>query len=279
MPDIQSYALIESYLKGELSGDVLNDFERQLETSPDLLKEVQVHRELYSHFNDEIPDYQLDNDKQKILEAYVESEEVKSFQAKLKAVNQNAGPELKISKPPAKVRSLRWVYAAAASVLLLIAGYFLLNQNNTIQPKDLYASVSTHESLSITEMGSTEVTLQDIEKHFKQKNYNEVLNVLPDFLVNLPETDKNYYNLLRTKGIAELETNQYEKALQTFDRLAKSDALIAEQGEWYMVLSYLKKGDIQKFKAALATYIKQNHSYKKEVAINLQKKARKLPSE
>ncbi len=275
MSDIQSYTLIESYLKGELSGEVLNDFERRLKTSPDLLQEVQVHRELYSHFNDEVPEYQLDNGKQETLKAYVKSEEVKAFQAKLKAAKQNV--ELDVPKQPAKVRSLRWVYAAAASVLLLIAGYFLINQNTTIQPDDLYAYVSAHERLSTTEMGATITTLQSIEKNFNQKNYAEVLNVLPGFLDNLPETDKNYYNLLRTKGIAELETNQYAKALQTFEGLANSDALIAPHGKWYTVLSYLKKGDTQKFKTTLEEYIKKGYNYKKEEAIDLQKKARKLP--
>lgn len=275
MSDIQSYTLIENYLKGELSGKALNDFEQQLETSPELSQEVQLHRELYSHFNDETPDYQLDNNKQKTLETYVESEEVKAFQEKLRAAKQNAEPNI-VSKQPAKVRSLRWVYAAAASILLLIGGYFLVNQNTSIQPDDLYAYVM-HDQLSTTEMGTTETTLQTIEKHHNQKNYSEVLNLLPDFLNNLPKTDKNYYKLLRTKGIAELETNQYEKALQTFDSLAKSDALIAQQGKWYIVLSYLKKGDTPKFKTALEKYIKEGYNYKKEEAINLQKKARKLP--
>jgi len=275
MSDIRSYALIENYLKGELSGDVLKDFEQKLKTSPDLLEEVQLHRELYSHFNDEVPEYQLNNDKKETLETYVKSEDVKAFQAKLKAAKQST--ELGTSKQPTKIRSLRWVYAAAASILLLIAGYFLFNQNTTLQPNDLYADVSSHERLSTTEMGATETTLQIIDKNFNEKKYPEVLNVLPYILDTLPTTDKNYYDLLRTKGIAELETNQYDKALQTFDHLANSDALIAPQGKWYTVLSYLKKGDIQKFNTALEEYIKQGYSYKKDEALRLQKQARKLP--
>lgn len=277
MSDKQPYALIENYLKGELSGDALDDFERQLKDSPDFAQEVQLHRELYSHFNDEVPDYQLDSPKKQTLNTYVKSEEVKAFQAKLKAAKQNTERST-TSDQPAKIRSLRWVYAAAASILLLIIGYFLINQNTSIQPNDLYASVSTHEILSTTEMGTTATTLQAIDKSFNQKNYAEVLNILPGFLDNLPETDKNYYHLLRTKGIAELETNQYEKALQTFDRLANSDALIASHGKWYTVLTYLKKDDTQKFKTTLAEYIKQGHTYKKDQALHLQKQALKLPN-
>jgi len=273
MSDIQSYTLIDSYLKGELNGDVLKDFQRQLEASPELSQEVQLHRELYSHFNDESPDYQIDNNKKKELEAYIESEKVKAFEAKLKVAKQNAEPN--VSRQPAKIRSMRWIYAAAASILLLIGGYFLVNQNTTLQPHNLYVQV-VHEKLSTTEMGTTEATLQTIEKHFNQENYAEVLNLLPDFLDNLPKTDKNYYDLLRTKGIAELETNQYEKALQTFNNLANSDALIAPQGEWYIVLSYLKKGDTLKFKTALEEYIKKGYTYEKNKALRFQKQARKL---
>lgn len=277
MSDIQSYALIENYLKGELSGDVLKDFEQQLKTSPDLLEEVRLHRELYSHFGDEVPQYQLNNNKKKTLETYIEGQEVKAFQAKLEAARQNA--ESNVSEQSTKIRSLRWMYAAAASILLLIAGYFLINQNSSLQPADLYADVSVHEQLSITEMGSTEATLQIIEKEFRQKNYTEVLNILPNFLDTLSTTNKDYYDLLRTKGISELETNQYKKALQTFNDLANSDALIAPHGKWYTILTYLKKGDIQKFETALAAYIKQGHAYKKDEALRLQKQARKLPSQ
>lgn len=272
MSDKQPYALIENYLKGELSGDALNDFERQLKASPDFAQEVQLHRELYSHFNDEVPDYQLDNEKKQVINDYAQSEEVQAFQAKLKAAKQNFNKK-EVSVKPTKVRSLRWIYAVAASILLLIGGYFLINQNSTIQPNDLYASVSTHEKLSTTEMGTNSETLQIIEKNFNQKNYAEVLTVLPDFLNTLPETDKNYYKLLCSKGIAELETNQYEKALQTFERLANSDAIIAPQGKWYTVLTYLKKGDTQKFKATLEEYIKQGYIYKKDQALQLQKNA------
>lgn len=275
MSDKQPYALIEDYLKGELSGEASLDFEQQLKTSPDLAKEVQIHRELYSHFNDEVPDYQLGKKKKEALNAYIQSEEVKAFQAKLKSVERNL-QEKEVPVKSAKVRSLRWVYAAAASILLLIGGYFLVNQNSTIQSNDLYAYVVTHESLSTTEMGSTAETLQNIENNFNQKNYAEVLSVLPDFLKNMNETGKNYYNLLRTKGIAELETNQYEKALQTFDHLANSDSLIAVQGEWYTVLTYLKKGDTPKFKSRLTAYINKGYTYQKETALNLQKKAKKL---
>jgi len=273
MSDKQPYTLIENYLNGKLSGDALSDFEQQLNTSPDFAQEVRLHRELYSHFNDEVPDYQLGNKKKEELNKYAQSEEVKAFQAKLQAAKQNVES---VSEQPAKIRSLRWVYIAAASLLLLIAGYFLVNQNSTIHPNDLYASVSMHETLSTTEMGTTETTLQNIEKNFNQKKHAEVLNVLPDFLDNLPETDKNYYKLLRTKGIAELETNQYEKALKTFNDLASSDALIAPQGKWYTILTYLKKGDTQKFKTALEEYVKQGYPYKKDKALRLQKQARKL---
>lgn len=270
MSDKQPHTLIEDYLRGELSGYALSDFERQLEDSPELVQEVQIHRELYSHFNDEVPDYQLDSKKKEILNDYAKSEEVKAFQNKLKSAKQNFHKK-EVSAKPTKVRSLRWIYAVAASILLLIGGYFLINQNTTIQPNDLYASVSTHERLSITEMSTTPTSLQAVEKNFNQKNYAEVLTVLPDFLNELPKTDKNYYNLLRTKGIAELETNQYEKALQSFDRLANSDSIIAPQGKWYTVLTYLKKGDTQKFKTALEEYIKKGHTYKKDQALQLQK--------
>ncbi len=272
MSDKQPYALIENYLKGELDGDALNDFEQQLEASPDLAQELQIHRELYSHFNDEVPDYQLDNEKKQALKDYAQSEEVRAFQAKLESAKRNFHKK-EVSVKPTKVRSLRWLYAVAASIALLVGGYFLVQQNSTLQSGDLYAEVGIHEKLSITEMSENDETLQVIEKNFNQKNYAEVLNVLPDFLNTLPDTDKNYYKLLRSKGIAELETNQYEKALQTFERLANSNALIAPQGKWYAVLTYLKKGDTQKFKTNLEEYIKQGYTYKKDQALELQKNA------
>jgi len=244
MSHIQPHTQIEDYLKGKLSGDALSDFERQLNTSPDLAKEVQIHRELYSHFNDEVPDYQLDTKKKQDLYAYTQSKEVQAFQEKLKSAKQSFY-DREIPVKPAKVRSLRWIYAAVASILFLIGGYFLFNQNSMIPPDALYASMITHERLSTTEMGTASETLQTIENNFNQKNYAEVLKILPNFLSNLSETDK----------------------------LANSDALVATQGRWYAVLTHLKKGDTSKFKSTLAEYINKRYTYKRDQALQLQKNA------
>jgi tetratricopeptide (TPR) repeat protein len=62
-------------------------------------------------------------------------------------------------------------------------------------------------------------------------------------------------------GVSYLEIGEYQKSLQIFNKLLKSDSLDSSKGYWYITLVYLKKGDKQKAKDTLLLILKNEKNF------------------
>jgi tetratricopeptide (TPR) repeat protein len=87
-----------------------------------------------------------------------------------------------------------------------------------------------------------------LEKAFNTQQYEDVISLSDSILSNTQTLEPN---VLLYQGIAQLELDRFEDAIQTFPNLSKSNALDAHKGYWYIALVYAKQGDQQAFVAAL----------------------------
>jgi len=70
-------------------------------------------------------------------------------------------------------------------------------------------------------------------------------------------------------GVANLELNKNEKAINTFDKLINSNLLDASKGYWFKALVYLKSKNVVKAKETLLIIAsnKSNYKYKEAKSI------------
>ena len=203
-------ALIEQYLLGELSGDALKAFELRLQNDQDLAAKIALEKDVH---------------------AGIEALGNLKLKAQLQTIHQE---ELK----EAKLRPLapRWIWAAAAASLLLIASYFLL-KDEVQSPQQLFAQnyqAPTFDGLRNNEQQST---LKEL--------YNAgAFTALQDSLNTLIQQTGGTLKDTLLLGICALELDEYPQAQNYFEYLTQQQQL-QDDGAWYLALSYLKSGNVE----------------------------------
>jgi tetratricopeptide (TPR) repeat protein len=151
----------------------------------------------------------------------------------------------------------------AASLVLLMFGWLLLKKPE-LTPEQV-ASVYIEENLMNlpVKMDETQDSLELGKRFYNEKKYAKALPIFKQLSDNEPQA-------LEFTGLTALQMNQFEEAINYFERLAENTELIANKGKFYMALTYLKQGNTPKGKQLLQEVITQNLAGKKEAEKILQ---------
>lgn len=254
-----TYELIERYLNGDLSGQELIDFEKQIESIPQLKEEIKINKELLAHFNEG----HVVNESDPSLEKFYESKETQAFKAKLNDTLADYKKKNTTIKPVAKVRKLSWKsIALAASVLLLIGFFFIQNIGTSSSPEDLFAANFVEEPLSLMTKGSTEDNIAAIEKFYNNKDYSQAEPLLETLMDTLSTNHPNWFNLKLSQGIVALKTDKNKVAQNIFNDLRNEDSLDAPKADWYYILVLLKQGKAEEASQAIQSYLDNGGTYR-----------------
>ena len=218
-----NYEIISQYLNGELTGEALAAFEKQMQEDSELAAEVNIYR---------------------IIEAD------QSFFIKNKAEKEKLAGSLEelnkdyFKKNEAKVIGInRWWYAAAAVaaavVFILILRPF---GEETFDNNKLFAYYTKDvEPLSAVERGANEDTLLlQAVNLFNKKDYKKSLPLLKNTLAS----DSAKTDLLIATGFCFLQINQYDSATKIFNYLVNGNTVYKNKATWYKALTFLKKNKI-----------------------------------
>ncbi|WP_298896757.1 tetratricopeptide repeat protein [uncultured Psychroserpens sp.] len=250
---------IEDYLKGKLSKEELQVFEKELETNSELQEYLDIAKQMEVVYDDVnwLFAQNKDSEDLKTMEDYLNSEEgqqTKFFFEKMKASNS----------PVRRLKKSYTYIAIAASLLLLLAIPFVLSSN--LSHDELYTNYSDYSNLPsfVTRNNTTEDRLTEAEKLFKNKEYKEALVIFQSQI----DTASNKGIVYMYQGLSQIELKQYEQAKQTFDALINSDLVDAPKGHWYKALLYLKQDNIKEAKLILNTIVTNfyyNHTKAKDL--------------
>lgn len=224
--------LIPDYLEGQLSKEVVQKIEDEIQRNGDFKKEV----ELYQAVNEAILD-----------------KTTPQFISLLQKVEQQLEVEKESTQNSMNIfYIMRWVGMAVGILLLLWAFYYYFLA--VPSPQNLYPqSTRQHQDvvLALVNKGSEDVLQINavaLEKAYAERNYEKTLALATTYLQKQPN-----FSVLLVKGIALLELNRFEEAVITFDALYESEANIREKGLWYKAMTYLKSNDVANTKL----YLKQ----------------------
>lgn len=235
---------IELYLKGELNGNDLTEFELRLQTDPSFKSEVETHRDVNNYILN-IPK----EEKFRILTNEVYREYIK----------QN-----EIQKKSFLFKNWRSV---AASVVFLVCGsvltYFLIPVSN----KSLFDQNFEHYSIdnNTRSANSPETVYDNAVELYQEKKYPEAIIAFSK--IKEETTSNNYIPFIC--GLSCLEINKVNDAIQflSYSCKDKKNALYG-QSSWYLALAYIKNNENEKAIVILKK-IKNEHLFNEDKAEKL----------
>ncbi len=247
-PDMSERLVL--YLDGELSGSEKNMLEQQLAAD----KTLQGELESLQSTREAVKLYGL---KQKV--ASIHGQMMEELQAPVKKISSVR-------------RMVRYSVAIAASLLLLVGGYWAYNFF-TLSPDKVFASnYRSYELVTVRDGGTNEISA--IEEAYKEKKYAEVVRITFDRPFSIKEL------FLRAMSYSELTDNP--KAIEEYKKViaqnegAKTNTF-KQQAEYYLALSYIRNGDYD-FAIDLLNKIQDdpNHLYNEKVSNKLIRQVKML---
>lgn len=221
-----SYNKIEQYISGELKGNALLEFEKQIQANEELAKEVALLRQMKASLAD-----QFQHEKEEVA---------------LKETLAKTGSKYfeKTKKPKVKIRKLWFGIAAAAAAIAL---FFVLDAPWwSPAPDDRYdvplAQLSNRSNEAATELRAIETT-------FNAGNFAQALPLIEQYLQQYPED----FELVLLKGLSQLELDRYTEAQATFELIHSGDSAYKNEGTWYMAMTFLKQDKVE----ACLQYLRQ----------------------
>lgn len=220
------------------------------------MNEYSTHTEkLIQYLDGELPAEELESLKKNLSDNQALREELDNLRlardaarryglkSKIRDIHKEMMPELKQDKPPKStvVKMFAQTGLRAAAVLIVLVGLSALYQYYTASPEKLFSE--SYQPFDIHEMRGTPEDSR-LLGNYKHGNMDSVIMEFNSLRIPEPED----YILA---GIAFLESNKPDKAIQTFNKLIQQNAIsktdyFEDDAEYYLAMSYLKNREPEK---------------------------------
>ncbi|MEE4256062.1 MAG: tetratricopeptide repeat protein [Bacteroidales bacterium] len=231
------FELIDEKLSGELAGEELEAFDKELKDDPELMAEFELHAE---------------------IDEAIQESEVIELRKKLDIVHDLTQNK----KQPGLLRTilrhkLSRIAAASFIVLLIITSlslYFLRPDGNMSNDSLFKIYYQPDAALLIRGTDSQNATLIQAFQLYENKEYSSAL----DLFAKVLENDADNIPVKFYSGISNIELGQYRTALQPFNFIMNhKQNLYVERAEWFAALCYLKLNETDN---AIELFRKVSHS-------------------
>lgn len=239
------------YLDGELTGIEKDNLEKSLAGDTALQRELQSLKET--------------------REAVMQF----GLQQQVSGIHQQMMQEMQppVRKINSSKRIFRYSMAVAASLVLIIGGYFAWNFYSLSSNKVFASNYRSYELSTMRDDDTTQIS--SIEKAYRDRNYKEVI-VLSEqqSTVSVKETF--------LAAMSYVEQGNNTKAIEHFKKVIAANsspetAIMKDEAEYYLALTYIRNKDFD-FALDLLKSIKEdpNHIYHKEVTAKLIRQVKML---
>ena len=217
------FELIDEKLSGELRGEELEAFDRDLMNDAELMAEFELHKE---------------------IDEAIQESEVIELRKKLDLVHDLTQNK----KQPGLLRTilrhkLSRIAAASFVVLLIITSlslYFLRPDGNMSNDSLFKIYYQPDAALLIRGTNSQNATLIQAFQMYENKEYDNALKLFSNVL----DTDKENIPVQFYSGISYIELGQYQNALHPYHfPIDKKQNVYVKRAEWYAALCFLKLND------------------------------------
>ena len=243
---------IDQYLNFELSEENLASFETELINNPDLVAELDLHKEIDSAVREtDIMGLRekLDQISKEIVK---EKSKERSFAARF--------PKSRIA-----------IATIAASLILIISITSLISRHKAANNNELYTQYyEIYQATGIFRSGDAllDSKISMALHKFNEEKYAESLDLFDHVLtVNNMNPIGNFYS-----GMACQQTGNYEQAIFSYQQVIKEkNNLFVEQAQWYMGLCYLQTDNKKKAYKQFQRIAESNSYYSTKASAILRK--------
>ncbi|NQY07782.1 MAG: hypothetical protein HRT68_16690 [Flavobacteriaceae bacterium] len=217
---------IEQYVKGKLSPEETFLFEQKMKDDPELAEEVKFMKELFIHFDTEGWNQVSPSADTKELKEFFRSDQA----MKIKMALESAEVEYEKTK---KRKFPRFIAASVIGLMVFLSGYLIATSNNNLY--DSYYSTGDMPSLVSREGAANKVG--QIATSFQNKDFSKTIGFVKEYVNNSKEVAPNVYLY---SGMAYLNLEKYDEAIQEFKKLSTSDHIDSSKGLWFEALAHMK---------------------------------------
>lgn len=240
-----NYERINDYLDGQLSGEDLLAFEKEMQANAELAREVALFKTTGNQLSAQLKNLE---EKEELTET-------------LKGLNTTY-----FKKPEVVVRSFsRWWYAAGVAAAIIL--FFIIKplQHQSLSNEALFIAYSKNvEELPGAERGNKDDTmLQRATSVYNKKDYASALPLLQNVLAGKPEEIQLYLAM----GICYLQTGKYDSAINVFDTIANGNTVFKTEAIWYKALVFLKQNKLADCRSALQSIPPGGYQFKEAAAL------------
>lgn len=174
------------------------------------------------------------------------AEERRALEALLTTVGSDHFREKDAENQPfvaQRSRNFRWLAAAASVALLAFALWFF-----TADRAPSYRQYALHEQPSFTVRGAADQAATDAEKAFAAADYAAALSALDRLAAERPGDP----SVALYRGICLTELDRMAEARSALEPIAAGNSALRSEAQWYVALGYLKAGDLDACRNALA---------------------------
>jgi hypothetical protein len=231
---------IEQYRLGSMSESERLKFEQDLKDNPRLSHEFQLDIEI----EESLKQYDIIDLRRKLF----------------RAMNEE---KVQVQVPAIKAYHSKWYLVAASITFLVLFGGALrlmnpVQYNNNTLFEMYYSSENAHNLTRSAGNSNDEAMAKYRDRDFRNALvlFNEILDKDPS----------NIYIRYYT-GLASIETNQNEKAINEFKFIIdQKNNLFIENAQWYLALSYLKNNQVKDAKSLLLQINNSSNPHNKEAS-------------
>lgn len=256
--------LIENYHRGLLQGRDLEDFIRREQGD----KEFALKAKAYSEIFEGIEYYGKQAEFAETIQGWEREIKEEESKRKIFAGAPRTEPENNHGVIPINRNNIFWIGSAAAAAVLILIVFLMYFQND--KPEALAdAYISQNLTTLSTTMGSANDNLAAGIEAFNEEDFDRAETQFRSSSDNAdlaPETTKYL-------GLTYLRTEQYDKAIEQFNKLISYTDLYANPGKFYLAITLIKRsneGDEEEAKELLQEVVAQKLPGYKEASDWLQ---------
>ncbi len=246
---------IEKYLDNEMSLEEKEVFEAKVRADIALAQELKLQKDMRLVYDDE--DWAvgnkevLKNEKEKELTSFFRSDEATALKTSIDEVIADNRSSNKNKRP-------FFMGIAAAIAVLMTISLFVFKDNSNDKLYAEYIQLDDIPSL-ITRGEENDKLIEKGQILFENKKYNEAADVFVKYQKEAKSINPLSYIYT---GVAYLELDKFDKAINQFDSLARSNTLQSKKSDWYKAMVYLKQNNKELLLQTLSTIVKDKNNFK-----------------
>jgi TolA-binding protein len=236
MNDQDKYEKIEAYLRGDMAGEELRQFEKSLESDNALSSEVELFRNLDEALADEQA-LKLQKETLKLGETYFNKQET-------------------TATPVRRLSVYRRPLAIAASIALILSLgvlFWTLNSGGgSLTNEELYTAYYEPYAFSETVRGGDEPqnAYEEALSAIEQEDYAAAIGLLQTHLTEQPSDMRATFAL--ATSYLETDPPRWSEAAASYQTVIEDgNSLMVNQAKWYLALIYIKQGETGQAKPLL----------------------------